>query len=89
MISAQINIHVIPKSSRSTLVINARGFLRAYLHSPPEDRKANYELISLLSKALKIPKRDITIECGLTSRNKSILIQGITVEMVIHLISNF
>jgi hypothetical protein len=42
------------------------------LQSPPTDGKANKELIALLSKRYSVPKSQITIKSGLTSRQKAI-----------------
>jgi len=46
------------------------------LAAAPVDGAANDELITLLSKALKIPKRDITIVSGERSRSKRVRIAG-------------
>ncbi len=51
------------------------------LTSPPVDGKANRELIKLIAKKLKIPPSDISIERGERSRDKMLLIQGISRKM--------
>ncbi len=45
---------------------------------PPEGGKANQKVVELLSKALKIPKSNIEIVRGETSRIKLIRIEGIS-----------
>jgi len=47
------------------------------------DGAANDELIALLSKTLRIPKRDITIVSGERSRSKRIRIAGIDREQAL------
>lgn len=46
------------------------------LAAAPVDGAANEELIALLSKTLKIPKRDIAIVAGDRSRSKRVRIAG-------------
>ena len=65
-----LSIKVIPKSSRSTITVHESGQVRVYLNSPPADGKANSECIKLFSKALKVPKSNITIIKGQKGRNK-------------------
>lgn len=67
-------IKVIPSSGRTATAINKNGTLKCYLKSPPEDGKANKELIQYLAKALKIPQTAVTIVSGATSRTKLIRI---------------
>ena len=67
-----LEIKVTPCSGRSELVIDKQGRLKAFLKSPPENGKANKELITLLSKSLKCPQARITIITGTTNRNKTL-----------------
>jgi uncharacterized protein (TIGR00251 family) len=46
--------------------------------APPEDGKANEEVIEFLSKYLGVPKRNIDIVQGHLSRKKVLMIQGLT-----------
>ena len=66
-----LDITVIPKSSQSKIVLKD-DTLKAYLHSPPENNKANKELILLVSKKLKISKTSIKITKGEKSRKKTL-----------------
>lgn len=45
--------------------------------SPPVEGKANEEVIRFLSKQLKVPKSQIQIIKGLSSRNKLVEIVGV------------
>lgn len=45
--------------------------------APPVDSAANAAVIELLASALRIPKRDITIVRGDTSRVKQLSIDGL------------
>lgn len=59
------------------------GVLVVKLAAAPVDGAANEELISLLAKTLKIPKRDITIVSGERSRTKRIRIAGLDREQAL------
>ncbi len=72
----EIRIKVAPKAKHNKWEIGDDGVLKCYLKSPPEDGKANRELIALLSSALKIPKSFISIVSGHTSRLKKIFIDA-------------
>ncbi len=72
-----IKIKVEPRSSKSAIVGAYGDALKIKLTSPPVEGKANKELIDLLSKELKIPKKDIEIISGQSSKNKVVRIIGI------------
>lgn len=65
-----------PRAGRSGFAGLRDGALLVRLAAAPVDGTANEELITLLSKTLKIPKRDITIVAGERSRAKRIRIAG-------------
>ncbi len=75
--SVIIEIKVTPKSKCSKILLDKSGKLCAHLTSVPENGKANYELIKLLSKLIKVPQSNIEIISGLTSRLKKIKITGL------------
>lgn len=72
----KITVKVVPRSGRQQIVIVASGELKCHLQSPPEDGKANKELIELLAEKLRIPKRSVAVVQGFTSRTKIIEIVG-------------
>lgn len=71
-----IEIKVIPNAKRAELIKTDTGY-RARLTAPPVDGKANEALIELLSKEFGVPKRNVEIAKGETSRNKVVVIMGI------------
>ena len=73
-----INIKVEPRSSRSEIVGPYGDGIKVKLTSPPVDGKANKELVNLLAKELKIPKKDIEIISGQSSKNKVVRIIGLS-----------
>lgn len=46
--------------------------------APPVDSAANDAVIALLAETLKVPKRDIAIVSGESSRNKRVRIAGLS-----------
>lgn len=72
-----ITIKVVPSSGKQEFILDTLGDLKCYLKSQPEKGLANKELISLLSKSLKIPQASIMLLSGDTSRKKKLRIDGL------------
>ncbi len=68
----QKQVKVKPNSKKQTIEESADGTLMVHLKSPPVDGKANKELIELLAKKFDVPKSNIRIKLGLSSRTKLI-----------------
>jgi hypothetical protein len=71
-----IEVKVIPQSGKFKFQLDSNGALKCYLVSPPEDGKANKELVKGLAKALKLTQQDIEIIVGLAHRKKTIKIHA-------------
>jgi uncharacterized protein len=70
-------VRLTPKAKKDEVGTVHDGRLKISVTSPPIDGRANEHLVKLLSKALKIPKRDIKIASGETSRDKALQLTGI------------
>ncbi len=68
----QKRVKVKPNSKSQNIKEEADGSLIVQLKSPPVDGKANDELIKLLAKKFNVPKSNIRIRSGLSSRQKLI-----------------
>jgi uncharacterized protein len=77
LLIADLDIRVIPRAGRSGIAGLREGALLVKLAAAPVDGAANQELIALLAKALRIPKRDITIVLGERARTKRVRIAGL------------
>ena len=77
MLIADLDVRVIPRAGRSGIAGLREGALLVKLAAAPVDGAANQELIALLAKALRIPKRDITIVLGERARTKRVRIAGL------------
>lgn len=69
-----LEVKVAPSSGKNKWIIDKGGKLKCYLKNPPERGLANDELISLIAKALRLPKLKIDIISGQSSRNKRVKI---------------
>ena len=65
-----LKVKVKPNSKQQNIREEPDGSLKIALKSPPVDGKANQELIKLLAKKFDLPKSEIIIKSGLSSRNK-------------------
>ena len=66
-----------PGSKRDCLAGEHAGALKVAVSAPPDKGKANEAIIALLSEILQLPKSNITLISGATSRQKKFLIEGI------------
>lgn len=72
----QILLHVQPSAKKSEVVgLHGEGRLKVKIKAPPEDGKANKELIRFLAALLKVRKNEIEILRGHKSRDKDVLLQ--------------
>lgn len=80
---AIIPIRAIPRAGRSEIAGLRDGMLLVRLQSAPADGAANLELVSLLSRALRVPRRDLEIGGGQSTRTKRVRVDGLSVATVI------
>ena len=78
-----LDVRVMPRAGRSGFGGLRDGALLVRLAAAPVDGAANDELITLLAKTLRIPRRAITIVSGERSRSKRIRIAGIDREQAL------
>ena len=79
---AKIIVVVQPNASRNEVLGFKDGVLHVRIAAPPIKGKANRELIKFLSDILGISKGSLTIERGMTSKRKVIVIRGLTQNQV-------
>jgi uncharacterized protein (TIGR00251 family) len=80
--SVILDVRVIPRASRPGLAGTRDGVLLVRVSAPPVENAANEALIDVLSAALRVPKRAITIVSGERSRLKRVRVDGVTEEFV-------
>jgi uncharacterized protein YggU (UPF0235/DUF167 family) len=59
------------------------GVLRARVAAPAVDGAANQALLRLLAETLDVPRRDVRLVAGATSRSKVIAVDGVGVERLL------
>jgi hypothetical protein len=69
-----LDVRVSPRASRSEIVGTVNGVLKVRIASPPVDGAANAALIKLLSKSYGVPKRNVEIISGQSSKTKRVRI---------------
>jgi uncharacterized protein (TIGR00251 family) len=75
-----LRVTVLPRSSVTRIVGFEGDTLRVKVQGAPVDGEANKDLIALLSKHLKVPKKRIEIISGHSSRKKLIKLRNISNE---------
>lgn len=86
MSTFRLSVRVNPNTSRQKAVWKG-DFLKVNLTSPPEDGKANEELVEFLGELFDIDSGLITLERGSTSSEKELLLEGIDRESLVRRIS--
>ena len=74
-----LNFHVSP-GAKSTSVegLYGEGAIKLKVAAPPVGGKANAEVERFLSKLLGVPRSDVNIIRGASSRDKTVLVRGTT-----------
>ena len=76
--SVQFAVRVVPRASKSEIVGEHDGALKVRIASQPVDGAANAELIKLLAQTFCVPKSNVEITSGQTSRSKQVHISGVS-----------
>jgi uncharacterized protein (TIGR00251 family) len=71
-----IEVRVQPRATRTGFAGMIGERLRIRLQAPPVDGRANAALVEFLSEAFSVPRAGVTIERGLSGRDKLVRIRG-------------
>ena len=71
-------VRVIPRASRDAIEGEFQGALKVRLTAPPIEDRANDALRRLLATRLNVPVSAVRIVSGEKSRNKRVLVVGVT-----------
>ena len=72
-----------PRSSRERLTTGSSGELRLEIHASATEGQANEACVEFLARALRLPKRSISIVSGERSKRKLIRVVATNAEQVI------
>ena len=73
-------VHAKPGARREGAVGARAGAIDVAVHAAPEKGKANKAIVAVLAKALGLKKGQVRLLGGEASRDKRILLQGLTAE---------
>ena len=77
----RIAVHVQPNASRTEVAGEVEGALKIRLAAPPVDGKANEALERFIAGKLDLPRRDVKVSHGHSSRQKLVEVRtGLGVE---------
>jgi uncharacterized protein len=76
--SIRLRLRVSPGASRSEVVGRHGDAWKVRVAAAPEGGKANDALVELLATTFEVPRAGIEIASGHGSRDKSVVIQGVT-----------
>lgn len=81
-----LEIKVQPRSSRNQILGEQDGVLRVKLTAPPVDGEANQALLEFLARQLNIPRKNLRIIRGESSRQKLLEVTGLSGSEVVKLL---
>jgi uncharacterized protein (TIGR00251 family) len=74
-----IRLKVVPGSSRDAIAGVLGDRLKIKVAAAPEASKANAAVCELLARALNVKRRDVAIEVGATSPEKTARVRGLAI----------
>ncbi len=77
-----------PRAKKTRLMGFHGGYPKVALAAPPVEGRANQELVDFLRELLTLPSRSVEMLRGDTSRRKSVLLRGVTLEKIAQVIEN-
>ena len=84
---ATLSLHIQPGAKKSECAGLHGEALKIRLAAPPVDGKANEALLRFLAQRLAIPRQQISLKSGQTSRQKVIEIESVTAERLATLLT--
>ena len=76
------DVKVVPRASRERLGPDMGERLKVSLNAPPVDGAANEALRALVAKTLSVARGAVSITAGLSSRNKTVRVEGVSEALV-------
>ena len=80
-------IHCQPGAKVTRVMGEHGGRLKMALNAPAVDNKANEALLAWLSERLSVPRRQVEIVSGQTSRQKRVVVQGLDVQILLRVLN--
>jgi hypothetical protein len=74
----RLRLRVAPGARRSAVVGRHGDAWKVRVAAPPERGRANDEVLDLLAHSLQLPRPDVRVVAGATSRDKVVELSGLT-----------
>ncbi|HRD53004.1 MAG TPA: DUF167 domain-containing protein [Flavobacteriales bacterium] len=74
--AVMLRVHVQPGAKRTEVAGTHGDALKIRLAAPPVDGQANDALLSFLAEQFGVPKRQVELVSGQTSRSKRVVVHG-------------
>ncbi|NUM53191.1 MAG: DUF167 domain-containing protein [Candidatus Hydrogenedentes bacterium] len=81
--SCRITVRVQPRASRNGCSVESDGRVRVAVTAPPVDSEANDAVVAFIADCLALPKRSVRVVVGAKSRNKTIAVDGLDLDVVV------
>ncbi|MDO9024094.1 DUF167 domain-containing protein [Zwartia sp.] len=75
-------LHCQPGAKVSRVVGEHDGRLKIALNAPAVENRANEVLVAWIAERLSVPRRQVQLVSGQTSRKKRVLVEGVSAELV-------
>jgi uncharacterized protein (TIGR00251 family) len=85
----RIRVKVNPRSGKNQLLDLRSETIRVKLTAPPVEGEANLALIKFIARLCRVPKANVEIVSGEKSRQKTIVIRGLGLSVVVDRLSRF
>jgi uncharacterized protein (TIGR00251 family) len=72
-----VTCQVTPRSRQERIACEGTR-LRVWLHAPPVEGAANEALLELFARTLRLPRRRVTLERGMSTRQKTVAVEGLS-----------
>ena len=79
-----LHIRLQPRASRNRLLGLYADALKVALTAPPVDGAANAALMTFVGQLLAVPRATVSLQTGIKSRTKQVLVRTPTPTLVIH-----
>ena len=78
----ELSVLAQPRASRTKVAGEHDGQLKIQLAAPPVDGEANAALLDFISRRLRVPKSQVELVSGETSRRKRVRVRGVDADSV-------
>ncbi len=75
-----LHVRIQPGASQNKVAGYENSVLKLRIAAPPVEGKANRKMIEFIADLLDVPPSNITIKTGLTGKQKTLIIAGLTAE---------